>query len=86
MFEIVKNREDLNKVGDAICCLLTDANMERKREITQYRERLDKTLSSAELTDSETLKTLVKNQILKYAEDEKQGYRISPFFTVYPFK
>ncbi|XWS59351.1 hypothetical protein CRYUN_Cryun08bG0114100 [Craigia yunnanensis] len=48
--------------------------MERKSAISQYRERLDKTLSSAELTDSETLKTLVKNQILQYAQDEKEEF------------
>ncbi|XVF55900.1 hypothetical protein PTKIN_Ptkin06aG0073500 [Pterospermum kingtungense] len=48
--------------------------MERKRVISQCRERLDKTLSSVELTDSETLKNLVKNQILKYAQDEKQEF------------
>ncbi|XVE96252.1 hypothetical protein REPUB_Repub02eG0205300 [Reevesia pubescens] len=47
--------------------------MEKKKAISQYRERLDKTLSSAELTDSETLKTLVKNQILQYTQDEKEG-------------
>ncbi|XP_022766929.1 uncharacterized protein LOC111311636 isoform X2 [Durio zibethinus] len=48
--------------------------MEKKKAISQYRERLDKTLSSAELTDSETLKTLVKNQILQYAQDEKEEF------------
>ena len=55
------------------CCWLTDVIMERKSAISQYRERLDKTLSSAELTDPETLKTLVKNQILQYAQDGKEG-------------
>ncbi|XVE75842.1 hypothetical protein DITRI_Ditri12bG0123900 [Diplodiscus trichospermus] len=48
--------------------------MEKKKAISQYRERLDKTLSSAELTDSETLKILVKNQILRYAQDEKEEF------------
>ncbi|XVE61361.1 hypothetical protein DITRI_Ditri06bG0033400 [Diplodiscus trichospermus] len=48
--------------------------MERKKVISQYRERLDKTLSSAELIDSETLKTLVKNQILQYAQHEKEEF------------
>ncbi|XWS66582.1 hypothetical protein CRYUN_Cryun05aG0212000 [Craigia yunnanensis] len=48
--------------------------MEKKKAISQYRERLDKTLSSAELTDSETLKTLVKNQSLLYAQDEKEEF------------
>ncbi|KAK8600704.1 hypothetical protein V6N12_050555 [Hibiscus sabdariffa] len=53
---------------------LQDVNMEKKKTISQYRERLDNTLSSAELTDPETLKTLVKNQILRYAQDEKEEF------------
>ncbi|GMI84810.1 hypothetical protein HRI_002150300 [Hibiscus trionum] len=48
--------------------------MEKKKEISRYRERLDKTLSSAELTDPETLKTLVKNQIVRYAHNEKEDF------------
>ncbi|XVF76052.1 hypothetical protein PTKIN_Ptkin13bG0235700 [Pterospermum kingtungense] len=48
--------------------------MEKKKTISQYRERLDKTLSSADLTDPETLKTLVKNQILRYSQDETEGF------------
>ncbi|KAA3455244.1 START-2 domain protein [Gossypium australe] len=48
--------------------------MEKKKAISQYRERLDNTLSSAELTDPETLKTLVKNQILRYAQHEKEEF------------
>ncbi|XP_012485709.1 uncharacterized protein LOC105799603 isoform X2 [Gossypium raimondii] len=48
--------------------------MEKKKAISQYRERLDDTLSSAELTDPETLKTLVKNQILRYAQHEKEEF------------
>ncbi|KAL9150259.1 hypothetical protein ABFS82_12G158000 [Erythranthe guttata] len=38
--------------------------MEGKRNISDYRNRLDKTLSSPDLTNDETLRTLVKNQIL----------------------
>ncbi|KAG8483790.1 hypothetical protein CXB51_023457 [Gossypium anomalum] len=48
--------------------------MEKKKAIFQYRDRLDNTLSSAELTDPETLKTLVKNQILRYAQHEKEEF------------
>ncbi|GMJ14761.1 hypothetical protein HRI_005145300 [Hibiscus trionum] len=48
--------------------------MEKKKTISEYRERLDNTLSSAELTDPETLKTLVKNQILRSAQDEKEEF------------
>ncbi|MBA0850276.1 hypothetical protein Goshw_027746 [Gossypium schwendimanii] len=48
--------------------------MEKEKAISRYRERLDKTLSCAELTDPEMLKTLVKNQILRYAQDEKEDF------------
>ncbi|KAG2683136.1 hypothetical protein I3760_10G019100 [Carya illinoinensis] len=47
--------------------------MEEKQMITQYRERLDKTLSSPDLTNEETLKTLVKNQLLHSLEDGTEG-------------
>ncbi|TXG58107.1 hypothetical protein EZV62_015936 [Acer yangbiense] len=48
--------------------------MEKKRKISQYRERLDKTLASPELTNKETLKTLVKNQLLHSSQDEIGGF------------
>ncbi|CAN8259709.1 unnamed protein product [Cochlearia groenlandica] len=35
----------------------------KKREIDEYRERLDKTLASPELTNDQTLKTLIRNQL-----------------------
>ncbi|KAK3227052.1 hypothetical protein Dsin_006914 [Dipteronia sinensis] len=44
-----------------------------KRKISQYRERLDKTLASPELINKETLKTLVKNQLLHSSQDEIGG-------------
>ncbi|CAF2102054.1 unnamed protein product [Brassica napus] len=37
--------------------------MEKKREICEYRERLDKTLSSPDLTNDQTLKTLIRQQL-----------------------
>ncbi|CAH8359873.1 unnamed protein product [Eruca vesicaria subsp. sativa] len=37
--------------------------MEKKREICEYRERLDKTLSSPDLTNHQTLKTLIRQQL-----------------------
>ncbi|CAG7882389.1 unnamed protein product [Brassica rapa] len=37
--------------------------MEKKREICEYREKLDKTLTSPELTNDKTLKTLIRNQL-----------------------
>ncbi|KAL5806376.1 hypothetical protein ACOSQ4_029109 [Xanthoceras sorbifolium] len=48
--------------------------MEGKRKISQYRERLDKTLASPELTDEERLKTLIKNQLLHSSQDEIGGF------------
>lgn len=48
--------------------------MEKKQKITQYRERLDKTLASPDLTNEDTLKTLVKNQLLHSSKDEIKGY------------
>lgn len=53
--------------------LLGDAKMEKKRKITQYRERLDKTLSSPELRNEENLKALVKKQLLHTTQDEIGG-------------
>lgn len=37
--------------------------MQKKREICEYREKLDRTLSSPELTNHETLKSLLRNQL-----------------------
>ncbi|KAH0931192.1 hypothetical protein HID58_008309 [Brassica napus] len=42
--------------------------MSKKREISEYREKLDKTLSSPELTDHETLKSLLRNQLYSSQE------------------
>ncbi|KAG6640703.1 hypothetical protein I3843_09G023100 [Carya illinoinensis] len=47
--------------------------MEKKQKITQYRERLDKTLALPDLANKETLETLVKNQLLRFSEDETNG-------------
>ncbi|KAE8125254.1 hypothetical protein FH972_020085 [Carpinus fangiana] len=47
--------------------------MEKRQKITQYRERLDKTLASPDLTNEDTLKTLVKNQLLHSSKDEIKG-------------
>jgi hypothetical protein len=47
--------------------------MEKKRKITQYRERLDKTLASPDLKNEERLKTLVKDQLLLSSKDETKG-------------
>ncbi|KAM7264496.1 hypothetical protein ACFE04_002179 [Oxalis oulophora] len=48
--------------------------MEKKlQNIVQYRERLNKTLMAPELTNEETLKILVKNQIAISAQNEYEG-------------
>lgn len=47
--------------------------MEKPRKITQYRERLDRTLASPSLTDEEALKTLVKNQLIRSKEHGNEG-------------
>ncbi|KAL5545671.1 hypothetical protein UlMin_005358 [Ulmus minor] len=44
-----------------------------KQKITQYRERLDKTLVSPNLTNAETLKALVKKQLLRTSGQEIEG-------------
>ncbi|KAK7392720.1 hypothetical protein VNO78_21166 [Psophocarpus tetragonolobus] len=49
--------------------------MEKKRKIVQYRERLDKTLASHDLTNDEMLKKLVRSQLLPSSEPEIEGYR-----------
>lgn len=48
--------------------------MEKTSKITQYRERLDKTLASPDLKNGERLKTLVKDQLLHSTKDETKGY------------
>lgn len=52
--------------------LIGDVKMTVKGEIAEYRERLDKTLASHDLTDEETLKTLVKDHMLRSKEHEIQ--------------
>ncbi|KAK7828532.1 uncharacterized protein LOC111990545 [Quercus suber] len=47
--------------------------MEEKMKITQYRERMDKTLASPDLKNGERLKTLVKDQLLHSTKDEAKG-------------
>ncbi|RDX88569.1 hypothetical protein CR513_29825, partial [Mucuna pruriens] len=52
-----------------------DAKMEKKRKIVQYRERLDRTLASPDLTNDEILKKLVRSQLPPSSEPEVEGYR-----------
>ncbi|XP_047332635.1 uncharacterized protein LOC124936199 [Impatiens glandulifera] len=46
--------------------------VEKKQNISQYRGRLDRTLASEELTNEESIKFLVKNQVLKSIECQNE--------------
>ncbi|KAL9254851.1 hypothetical protein AKJ16_DCAP11320 [Drosera capensis] len=65
-----------------------DVHMGKQGRVAQYRERLDKTLSSHKLSDEETLSAFVKDQTLCSQENnEKQGIalfsdRVSEFTNV----
>lgn len=48
--------------------------MRENSNISEYRNRLDKTLSSPDLTNVETLKILVKDQILNSSNIDSQEY------------
>ncbi|KAD0020784.1 hypothetical protein E3N88_44910 [Mikania micrantha] len=48
--------------------------MERNHNISQYRDRLDKTLMSYDLSDTESIRNLVENQILKSTQSEDQEH------------
>lgn len=50
--------------------------MEKKRKIVQYRERLDRTLASPDLTNVDILKKLVKSQFQPSSELEDEGSKI----------
>uniref|UniRef100_A0A2N9FPL5 START domain-containing protein n=1 Tax=Fagus sylvatica TaxID=28930 RepID=A0A2N9FPL5_FAGSY len=62
-----------SELGSCLILMVIDAKMEKKRKITQYRERLDKTLASPDLKNEERLKTLVKDQLLLSSKDETKG-------------
>lgn len=47
--------------------------MGKKQKITQYRERLDRTLASPKLTNLESVKELVKNQVQQSSGQETEG-------------
>ncbi|KAJ1390661.1 START-like domain superfamily [Sesbania bispinosa] len=49
--------------------------MVKKRNIVQYRERLDKTLASPDLTNDQILKTLVESQLQRSSQLEIEGYK-----------
>lgn len=45
--------------------------------ISQYRDNLDKTLMSSDLSNVESVKTLVENQMSKSTQSEDQGFVVS---------
>ncbi|XP_065867001.1 uncharacterized protein [Euphorbia lathyris] len=47
--------------------------MGKKGKISEYRERLDRTLASHELTDDDSLQTLIRNQLLEFSLDKNDG-------------
>lgn len=47
--------------------------MGKKGKISHYRERLDRTLASSELTNEENLRNLVKNQLLNSSSNGLGG-------------
>ncbi|MED6182475.1 hypothetical protein PIB30_028741 [Stylosanthes scabra] len=49
--------------------------MEKKQKIVQYRERLDRTLASPDLTNDSMLKKLVESQLVCSSEQEVEGYK-----------
>lgn len=53
--------------------------MVKKGNIVQYRERLDNTLALPDLTNEQTLKTLVKSQLQRSSEVEIEGNSIPLF-------
>lgn len=49
--------------------------MEKRKKITQYRKRLDKTLASPDLTNEESIKALVSNQLRRLnLKHETEGW------------
>ncbi|MCI07088.1 START-2 domain protein [Trifolium medium] len=50
--------------------------MENRKNIVQYRERLDKTLTSFDLTNDQKLKSLVESQFCRSSQSEMEleGY------------
>lgn len=54
--------------------MLLGDDMEGKNNIVQYRGRMDRTLASHDLANEESLKILVKNQILQSSKSEIEGW------------
>ncbi|CAG7877848.1 unnamed protein product [Brassica rapa] len=56
--------------------------MEKKREICEYRERLDKTLASPDLTNDQTLKTLIRQQLDQECSVDVLDQRVSDLSSI----
>ncbi|KAF2556862.1 hypothetical protein F2Q68_00017918 [Brassica cretica] len=56
--------------------------MEKKREICEYRERLDKTLASPDLTNDQTLKTLIRQQLNQECTVDVLDQRVSDLSSI----
>ncbi|XLT08157.1 hypothetical protein HN51_053950 [Arachis hypogaea] len=52
-------------------CLCDAKKMEKKREIVEYRERLDNTLASPHMTNYHMLKNLVQTQLLHSSKQQE---------------
>lgn len=52
---------------------LRDIDMAKKGNIVQYRERLDNTLASPDLTNDQILKKLIKSQLQRSSKLETEG-------------
>ncbi|KAF5200117.1 polyketide cyclase/dehydrase/lipid transport superfamily protein [Thalictrum thalictroides] len=48
--------------------------MEKKQKIFDYRDRLDKTLASHDLVDEQSIKNLVRNQLVHSSPSDTHGY------------
>ncbi|KAK7244766.1 hypothetical protein RIF29_39592 [Crotalaria pallida] len=76
---VAQSSMEAEHVAALSCCkknfIFIDAKMEKKRKIVQYRERLDKTLASPDLTNDQMLKRLIKSQLLNSSHQEIEEYK-----------
>ncbi|ESQ48871.1 hypothetical protein EUTSA_v10020420mg [Eutrema salsugineum] len=56
--------------------------MQKKREICEYRERLNKTLTSPELTNEQTLKTLIRKQLNEECDVDILDQRVADLSSI----
>lgn len=51
--------------------------MEGNQNISQYRDKLDKTLMAHDLSNMESIRKLVENQMSKSTQGEHQAFSVS---------